>query len=246
MLTIFYRRFYIFLFLLWLAATAGIFVLAVWGDLSTFLTDFDQIVQLESSPDHVEMKAVNGTMNTVEQVTEKVIHKAQVAKEAVRKEVVREVRVLEKEAEDVEKVFQVTRRAEPPTSDMSASKRQKAEAVVTQSRQHPGAGRVTGIKFTRGRSRLTTHLTTSKPVGKVTVFWLENPTRLVVDLRGDWKNEAPRINRFSDYFMYRVILGMHPDRLRVVFKFDDPKAPLGKRPGLTYTDTGLDIVVDTP
>lgn len=247
MLTIFYRRFYILLFLVWLAATGAIFVLSVWGDLPTFVDDFEKVVQLDPTQDQPEARGANATMSTVERVTEKVIHRARVAKEAVRKEVVREVRGVEKGVEEVEQVFQVTRQVAAPQPEQAAtSPAPKKQPVASQSRQHPGAGRVTSIRFTETADRLVAHLTTSRPVGKVTVFWLENPTRLVVDLRGDWKNEARRINRFSDSFMYRVILGMHPDRLRVAFKFDNPKAPVGERPGLRYTESGLDIVVNNP
>lgn len=237
MLKIFYRRFYILLFLVWLGATAGLFVLSVWGDFSTFVSDFDAIIKVEREDDPV----VDQGDDALTKATETVVHKAQVAREVVRKEVVRDVQVVEKA---VEKVLP----AKEPVESKPAMKRveKEAESMLKQARTHEGAGVVKAISFSETADRLIAHLRTSKEVGKVTVFWLENPTRLVVDLRGDWKNTATRINRFKDSFMYRVVLGMHPDRLRVVFKFNDPKAPMGKRPGLIRTADGIDVVVEDP
>lgn len=241
MLTIFYRRFYILLFLVWLGATAGLFVLSVWGDFDTFVSDFGQIVAVEQTQDPV----VESGQDVLEKTSEAIMHKAQVARDVVRKEIRREVSAVEHEADTVyrEVTGAKSSKVESPTMRQVE---QRAEKLLQSVRKQEGVGKVTAISFSESPDRMVAHLKTSKPVEKVTVFWLDNPTRLVVDLRGEWKNMATRINRFQDSFMYRVILGMHPDRLRVVFKFNDPKTPKGKRPGLIHAENGLDIVVENP
>lgn len=241
MLRLFYRRFYILLFLAWLGATAGLFVLSVWGDFSTFVSDFDAIIKVEREQD----PNVAASEDALTKATESVVHKAQVAKEVVRKEVVRDVQVVEQAVEKVERAVLPTTRKAAPQKSMKDVKKQ-ADAMLGKARSHDGAGVVRAISFSESADRLIAHLKTTREVGKVTVFWLESPTRLVVDLRGDWKNTATRINRFKESFMHRVILGMHPDRLRVVFKFNDPTVPMGKRPGLIRTADGIDIVVEDP
>ena len=248
MLSIFYRRFYILLFLVWLAATAGMFVFAVWGDLDTFVEDFSDVMHTEADP-----QVANATEDIVARTADVVVHRAQVALEAVEREVVGEVRRVEDAAETVYKVIGAPKggtsekTAEPSAKASAASQAEsRAAALKSQSRQKTGTGELKAIAFSETDDRLVAHLTTSRKADKITVFWLENPTRLVVDLRGDWKNTAQRINRFTDGFMYRVIVGMHPDRLRVVFKFSDPRTPVGERPPIVHTAKGLNIVVNDP
>lgn len=241
MLTIFYRRFYILLFLVWLVATAGLFVLSVWGDFDTFVSDFSAVMAVEETRD----PAVEAGRDVLQKTSEAIVHKAQVARDSVRREIRREVETVEEVAEEA--VRETAGAPKKPTPKPAMRQvEQRAVKLLKSARKKEGAGKVGAIAFSESPDRLVTHLTTSRPVEKVTVFWLDNPTRLVVDLRGKWVNKATRINRFKDSFMYRVILGMHPDRLRVVFKFADPKSPKGDRPGLIHSENGLDIVVENP
>ncbi len=239
MLKIFYRRFYILLFLVWLGATAGLFVLSVWGDLDTFITDFSEVVKIESEHD----KTVIAARDVATQAVGTIVHKTKVAEKVVRQQVEDEILAVE---EGVEKVFKVKVH---PTHDtpVEAVVEARAQALLEKSRERESAGNLLALSFTEAPGQLVAHLKTSNSVGKVTRFWLQNPTRLVVDLRGDWNNRSSR-NRVSlkDNFVYQVVLGKHSDRLRVVFRFDDPKVPAGELPELVYTDSGLSIVVDNP
>lgn len=248
MLMIFYRRFYILLFLIWLAATVGIFVLSVWGDFDKFVHDFREIVEVGTKP--VDLNATDQDMAV--RTADKLVHKVQVARDTVRQKVVDEVvsgavaEVTAEVAKDVRAVEKVLGMKPAAPGVPMARVEARAETLLGQARQHAGAGELLSMAFSGEGDRITAHLTTSKPVDKVTAFWLPDPTRLVVDLRGEWKNLSPRISRFGEGFLYRVVIGMHSDRLRLVFKFSDAKAPLGERPGLIHTDQGLDIVVDDP
>ena len=226
MLKIFYRRFYILLFLVWLGATAGLFVLSVWGDFSTFVTDFSEIIRVQNEQDEM----VIATRDAAIQAVGKVVHKTRVAENAVRKKIGGEIHAVEEAVEEaVAEIIDI----KPHLShdeQVEDAVEHRAQALLKQSRQTRGAGKLTSIAFTQTDKRLVAHLKTTKNVDKVTRFWLEGPTRLIVDLRGKWKNgTSSSRSSLTDSFVYQVVLGTHSDRLRVVFRFDDPKAPIDRK-----------------
>lgn len=235
MLMAFYRRFYILLFLIWLGATAGVFVLTVWGDLGTFLTDFQKIASAGMEPSDMNASDVDA----IARAADKAVQESQMAKYIVRREVSREVLSIEK---DVKKVFRI----KDSTTDAAVETlaRDREAALRDQPRPDSGTGELKALTFTKTSARMTAHLSTTRIVDKVTTFWMSHPTRLVVDLRGGWENVVSRTHTFTDSFISRVVIGTQPDRLRVVFNFQDTKAPQGERPDLIYSDNGLDIVVD--
>ncbi|PKN09847.1 MAG: hypothetical protein CVU73_02580 [Deltaproteobacteria bacterium HGW-Deltaproteobacteria-8] len=231
----FYRRFYILLFLIWLGATAGVFVLTVWGDLGTFLTDFQKIASAGMEPSDMNASDVDA----IARAADKAVQESQMAKYIVRREVSREVLSIEK---NVKKVFRI----KDSTTDAAVETlaRDREAALRDQPRPDSGTGELKALTFTKTSARMTAHLSTTRIVDKVTTFWMSHPTRLVVDLRGGWENVVSRTHTFTDSFISRVVIGTQPDRLRVVFNFQDTKAPQGERPDLIYSDNGLDIVVD--
>ncbi|CCO24170.1 AMIN domain-containing protein [Maridesulfovibrio hydrothermalis] len=240
MLTIFYRRFYILLFLIWLTAMAGVFVLSVWGNFDTFIADFSKIAQVGIAPEN-SGNSKNGTnVDVVKRATNAIMHKTKVAGNAVRMEVVREVRgverAVEQDVDEVEAVVESTRGSSKET--------QEEKAGLLDDTQRERAAKLTKMDISVVDDQLLASLSTTKSVGRVTYFWMNDPTRLVVDLRGEWENEISRINDIPDSFVNRVIIGMHPDRLRLVFRLTG--ASRGGKPGLLRTSDGLEIAVDNP
>lgn len=247
MLTIFYRRFYILLFLIWLSATAGLFVLSVWGNFDTLINGFSRIEQEvvttstamnRTGPTDMLVGDGNGNdENVVLRASDAIVHKARVAGNAIRRDVIHEV-------QEVEDVF-IEKKPVPDPIDPIAAEiaANKTRSNSLKERDHAGFGKLTEISFNETSDKFLAQLKTSKSVQRATFFWLEKPTRLVVDLRGEWKSEVPTLHRFSESFISLVAIGMHPDRLRLVFKFTDQNAPKGKRPELVWTDEGLNVVV---
>ncbi len=164
---------------------------------------------------------------------DKAIHKVEVAKDVVRRKVSGEVLTVEKAVEEGLHIKEEQPALKPTESKGTPQKAGRFEEV----------GELTAITFTETENTLIAHLKTSKPVAKITRFWMQNPTRAVVDLRGSWRYTTARLKTFKGGFMYQVILGMHPDRLRIVFRFDDIKAPKGELPRCVRTGDGLDIIV---
>ena len=237
MLTIFYRRFYILLFLLWLAAAAGLFVLSVWGNFDTFVNDFSMIVKMGEGN-----ATTNGTDTEVEAVVV-----AEEAGEAIRREVVHEVRTLGKEVKEVFEENSTKSVPDPIKQDIRRDLDANRTNVVSVHKiGSEGLGELMDLNFTHSPEQFLARLTTTEEVGMVTYFWLENPAKLVVDLRGKWSYSTRRVTDFIDGFIKQLVLGGHPDRLRLVFIFSDPKTLKGKSPELIRTPEGLDILIDAP
>jgi len=212
----------------------------VWGNFNTFVTDFVEIIQTGNSANstnatgksffsHVSVLAENST---------------QVADNAIRREVVHEVRSLE---EDAREVFNASDTPAVPVDPITKEVAEdEAEPKLQQSESSDGIGVLEKISFTDTPDSFLARLDTSEKIGRVTYFWMEKPLRLVVDLRGSWKNNVLSVYPFTDSFMHRVVIGMHPERLRLVFRFTDTDGPMGGKPELIHTPDGMDIVVTKP
>jgi len=233
-LTVFYRRFYILLFLIWLGAVSGLFVLSVWGNFNTFIHDFSFYTRMAENGTPA---VVNGSQTFVEAAEEEVT--------SVRREVVHEVRKMEREVEQFFEVNKTGHKIDPVKEEVE----QDLAANRTQTVLKKGTG-VTGtlddLEFIHTETDFLARLQTSGKVGRVTYFWLDKPSKLVVDLRGKWAYEVPIVTDFISGFVGQVVLGRHTDRLRLVFYFRDPKEQKGPPPQLIHTSRGLDVVVANP
>nr|WP_239061027.1 AMIN domain-containing protein [Desulfovibrio sp. JC022] len=232
-MTVFYRRFYILLFLIWLGAVSGLFVLSVWGDFDTFIRDFSIYTRMAGNGTPA---VVNGSQTFVQAAKEEVT--------SVRREVVHEVRKVERETEQL---FEGNKTADSNASDPIKREIQQdlaANRTVPVSKEAAGGiGMLDSLEFTHTENEFLARLQTSSKVGRVTYFWLDKPSKLVVDLRGKWRYSVPRKTDFISGFVGQVVLGRHTDRLRLVFNFRDPAAEKGPSPQLIRTPQGLDIVV---
>ncbi|WP_421899629.1 hypothetical protein [Maridesulfovibrio sp.] len=235
MLTVFYRRFYILLFLIWLGVVSGLFVLTVWGDFDTFIRDFNQPAQVIINGTSI----VNGSQTLMQTAKEEVT--------SVRREVVHEVRKVERDAEQFIEGNQTTKtNASDPVKmdiqqDLAAANR--TQGVPVSKGTAVSVGMLDKLEFTHTETEFLARLQTSQEVGRVTYFWLDKPSKLVVDLRGKWRYSVPRVTDFISGFVGQVVLGRHTDRLRLVFIFRNPEAEKGPSPQLIRTPQGLDIVV---
>ena len=229
MLTVFYRRFYILLFLIWLGAVSGLFVLTVWGDFDTFISDFNKPAQMLFNGS----SAVNGSETLMQVATEEAT--------SVRREVVHEVRKVER---DVEQFIEGNQTANQADSDpVKREIQEDLAANRTQGAPASKVGMLDNLEFTHTETEFLARLQTSLEVGRVTYFWPDKPSKLVVDLRGKWRYSVPRVTDFISGFVGQVVLGRHTDRLRLVFNFRNPEAEKGPSPQLIRTPQGLDIVV---
>ncbi len=68
-------------------------------------------------------------------------------------------------------------------------------------------------------------INTNQTVGEYNSFFLHNPPRLVIDLKGSWNNEGRQIYEINAYWVKKIRTGMHPDKLRIVIDLPDIEWP---------------------
>lgn len=226
---IFRQRFSILLFLLWFGATTGLFMLTVWGDFDTLVSNFEELVSSKQRPENVT-EGMSGTVS-------KTADRDRSMSSAIRKQIVRDTILVE------EKIEKIIMEVEPDTEQTSLI--QKA-APKTYARGEQGAGTLTNLECTQSSNLLAAHLSITGTIGKISKFRLGNPARLVVDLHGKWKTTAPARKDLTAAFVRRVDVGIHPDKLRLVFRFQNPRASTDTLPQLTFTERGLNIEVQNP
>jgi hypothetical protein len=236
-LTVFYRRFYILLFLIWIGAVGSLFVLSVWGDFDAFIRDFNlQTARMENGTDS-EMNSTGAFIRAAEEDGT-----------AIRREVVHDVHKVE---QDVQHFFGDNTTAKAGADPIKKEIQEDLAAKSTPKQpEERGAVETVGVldklEFTHDDGQFLARLQTSREVGRVTYFWLYNPSKLVVDLRGKWRYSVHRLTDFNSGFVGQVVLGRHTDRLRLVFNFRDRDAKKGPAPKLIRTPRGLDVVVASP
>lgn len=116
-------------------------------------------------------------------------------------------------------------------SDDSVASPSKAEPNVSskpqekprpKSVQKKGRGAIEDIDVVVADTSLTITVTCDRPVGATSYMNLDNPRRLVIDLRQPWVLEKKNVIRINRSGVKYVVLGEHPDRLRLVVHFLKP------------------------
>jgi len=107
----------------------------------------------------------------------------------------------------------------------------------------PGA--ITAISLNKTDAGFTITIRADRPIGDTTYMNLSEPRRLVIDLREKWTLKTRNVVRPEDGPVKHIVIGSHPDRLRLVVHFRTP--PAGKlRPHFERTDNTLKVTVPLP
>jgi outer membrane biosynthesis protein TonB len=130
--------------------------------------------------------------------------------------------------------------AEEPTAaqpETAASPPKKPEAKTAPEPPPPAPKDVARVREPHvdpDSQSLTVRITTEADIPACTWFTMENPRRIVVDVRGAWKCPGPSIYRPGAETVKTVVIGEHPDRLRVVLHVgnaeDFPEFSVDKKP----------------
>lgn len=258
MLQIFYKRFYILMFLIWFVAVSGLFVLSVWGDFGTFMADIDKIIHAESfSKEYSEIFSGGNETNSSRLAgvhsnsTESVGSIISEEGGSVRRVVVRDFREIENDVK--------TFLGDKPVS--VANKTAEVRKSAPRKNTAP-AGHITKIELVSRDDSLLAHIIPSERIEHVTSFWIRKSLKLVVDIKGNWINDTPNVFRLKGSFIEKVIVGRHPDKFRIVFQLspdfmgspDNSNAteintiskPSFKKPDIAETPKGVDIIIDRP
>lgn len=81
--------------------------------------------------------------------------------------------------------------------------------------------------------------------GRTTWFYLPDPGRLIIDIHGPRETVGPAVYRFDSGPVKHVVIGEHPDRLRLAVVLRSP-VPEAVRPVLSPSEEGLSISISAP
>jgi hypothetical protein len=104
-------------------------------------------------------------------------------------------------------------------------------------------GLVREVKLNVWKNGSVLKIAADRPAHKAAVFAAQGPRRLVVDLPGRWKSQAPSIQRFESGPIKSVRVGAHSDRLRVVLDLREESGAAPAVPALERGDFGLSLTV---
>ncbi|MUM76721.1 AMIN domain-containing protein [Pseudodesulfovibrio sp. F-1] len=80
----------------------------------------------------------------------------------------------------------------------------------------PAGGTITAASLESTSGGFVLTVVGDRPIGPVTHLTLASPPRLVLDLAGAWTLKAPNVLREEDGPVRHVVIGVHPDKLRLV------------------------------
>jgi hypothetical protein len=107
-----------------------------------------------------------------------------------------------------------------------------------------GPGTIRSVSLDESADGFTITVRADREVGDTSYMNLDNPRRLVIDLRAGWKLATRNVVR-SKGVVKHIVIGEHPDRLRMVVHFNTaPKDRL--TPSFSRTGTALEIRVESP
>lgn len=84
---------------------------------------------------------------------------------------------------------------------------------------------------------------TNGPVEQVTFFGVKAPRKLAVDLRGPWRKKGPSVLRFGTGPVKNVVVGEHPDRLRLAVEFREGAVDPDMLPKVESGDKGVTVTI---
>ncbi|WP_243312189.1 AMIN domain-containing protein [Fundidesulfovibrio agrisoli] len=116
----------------------------------------------------------------------------------------------------------------------------KADAADTGAQ---ASGKILEVTAKTVSGALVLTVVTDAPVEKVLTARYKGPTRVVVDVVGHWQGGVkPSLASEAD-FVEKVRLGMHPDRLRIVFDYRDKQSEGGAEPKVEKQAKGVVITL---
>ena len=84
----------------------------------------------------------------------------------------------------------------------------------------PVAGHFVGdVEVEFQSDRIILRAATNGQAGQVTSFNVREPRKLAVDLHGEWRKKGPPVVRFATGPVKNIVVGEHPDRLRLSIEF---------------------------
>jgi hypothetical protein len=108
----------------------------------------------------------------------------------------------------------------------------------------PGEGQWVGeLRVDFEEQRVVLHAATNRPAGQVTWFNQGQPRKLAIDLRGQWKKKGAHVLRFDVGPIKNIIVGDHPDRMRLAVEFRDGAVAPAFEPTVETAPNGVQVSI---
>ena len=121
----------------------------------------------------------------------------------------------------------------------------KAVKPETQGAAPESAGTLLSHRFQPNDKRFEAAFRTDQPVRGTRAFFKSSPAIWVMDLPGNWKSAARRVNTFEQGTIDRVVIGEHEHYLRIVFRYRDRETSRPDEPPLiTEEERGFIVVIE--
>ena len=105
-----------------------------------------------------------------------------------------------------------------------------------------GPGRAGPITAVMDGTTLVITIPTSRPPGKMESQTVFGPKRLALDLPGSWDQQGKgNVIRLNNDLIKHVVVGEHPDKLRLVVHFTAENDTREAKPQFESTDTGVTV-----
>lgn len=100
--------------------------------------------------------------------------------------------------------------------------------------------RLIAIKPISHKDRCEIEIMSDSPIQRFNHFFLYSPTRLVINLFGKWKQPGESEIKPESALLKRIRLGLHPDKLRIVFDLEKDKF---MKPIITESSRGIIVTI---
>ncbi|MDR3640902.1 MAG: AMIN domain-containing protein [Humidesulfovibrio sp.] len=133
---------------------------------------------------------------------------------------------------------------EPPKLDPKASVMPAAATAAGSAAPLPADGQWVGdLNATFEEQGISLHAATNAAVSHVTWFNQAEPRKLAIDLHGEWRKKGDHVLRFDTGPVKNIIVGEHPDRLRLAVEFRDGAVLPAVEPKITTGPDGVFITI---
>jgi len=128
--------------------------------------------------------------------------------------------------------------------EAKAGQDQASEQVEEQLVEAPT--RLLSHRYNEAAAEFTATFTTDLPPGEGRTYFLRNPARYVVDMKGHWQNASPRLSTLNGHFISRVVIDAHDSFLRVVFHCTDQATEIKEHLKLEKGPAGFTVTIPRP
>ncbi|WP_320171990.1 AMIN domain-containing protein [Maridesulfovibrio sp.] len=137
--------------------------------------------------------------------------------------------------------IQPTAVAENSTAEKSAPAEEKKESGKLPQAAASDRGKAGPLKVSCSAGSMSADIALTTKSGRVKWFNLNKPRRLVVDILGKWDFKDHSVYRLKSCMVEKIVVGEHPDKLRLVFYLKGTEIPARIAPSVKKSSGRLSL-----